>query len=1029
MKNTREKLLALSLAALPLAFPLAAQAGQIELADPLPAGSRSDTASGTSVPLQLSMDGRYLLFVSDAANLEPAQRDENRGNDLFLFDRVTGVKTLVTHKAGAVATAAGLSLGPLPVAAAISPDGRWVAFGSPATDLVAGQQGPAGWNLFLWDRTTGATTLVTHKAGSPLVTANGYSAGFHLTDGGSLAFASNAADLLPTRNDVNGTYDVFFWDRVSGKTTLVSRTPKSATTFGNRDSTSPWVSGDGRWVAFETQATNLLPGAPLPTPLQYVLLHDRATGKSLLVSHASRGASTAPQGYSGNPIVSVGGTWVLFRSNATDLVSGQQDRPGTDDLFLFERATGKITLVSHASASSTKAEEDVRDFRMTPDGAWIAFTSQGPDLVAGQTETGGPSADVFLFERATGRNRLASRAAASPLTAADSDSLLSSLSADGRWVTFSNGAYNMLPAGADTNQAADSFVFDRVTGQASLLSAASPGKPANNGSTGPVISAEGGWIAYATYATDLVAGKKDLNALSDVVLNERATAKARLVSLHPPALPSLTPRAFSRAESVSADGRWSVFTSEAPNLVPGQQDGNGYYTDVFLYDHLLRTVTLVSRAAGSATTSGNGQAFLPRISADGRFVIYLSESTNAVAGQADPNNQSPGAPYDADLFLFDRVTGTTALVSHAAGSPATTANQESREQAAISADGRWIVFSSFATDVAGQVDPSGRRSHTYLYDRATGQNTLLDHAYGAPDQEADQNSEPAGLSADGNVVLLLSGARNLTPETFFDIYPNAWVLDRTTGLFTLVSRAASTSFPQAGADAAVLSADGGTVAFFSRRGNVVPGQVGDEEENLFLWDRRSGVTRLVSHTAASATTSATALDPAALSADGRRVVFASYGRDLVPGETDANDGADLYLYDRDTDTNQLVTHALGSATTTAALPATSQTPSISADGRFVAFIDRSSNLVAGPAAPQPQDNLFVFDRTTGANTLVSRSWLAPDRPARGSTWNYTISAGGTALLFTSDAWDLVPGDFTINLIGQSLPDVFLYTLP
>jgi Tol biopolymer transport system component len=1026
MKNTPKTLLALSLAALPLAFPPVARAGQIELANPLPPGSRADTASGTSVPLQLSMDGRYLLFASNAANLVPGQRDDNFGNDLFLFDRATGVKTLVTHKAGAGATAAGISFDQYSDGK-LSPDGRWVAFTSAATDLVAGQQGPAGRNLFLWDRTTGAITLVTHKAGSPLVTASGYTDGFQITTGGSLAFASSATDLVPNQNDTTLSNDVFFWDRVSGKTTLVSRTPKSATTSGNGDSMNPWVSGDGRWVAFDTQATNLLPGAPLPT-FRHVLLHDRATGKSLLVSHSSRGASTAPQGYSSGPIVSTGGTWVLFRSNATDLVAGQQDRPATDDLFLFERATGKITLVSHASASPAKAVEDARDYRMTPDGSWIAFTSTAI-LVAGQTETGGPSADVFLYERATGRNRLASRAAASPLTAAYFDSPLSGLSADGRWVTFSNWAFNMLPnPGADTHEGPDAFVFDRVTGQVGLVSAASPGRPGNGDSTGPVISAEGGWIAFATTATDLVAGKKDLNGLSDVVLTERATAKARLVSLHAPLLPSLTPTAYSQAESLSADGRWAVFTSRATNLVPGQRDGNDGFDDVFLYDHLLHTVTLVSRAAGSATAGGNGKAYLPRISADGRFVIYLSESSNAVPGQVDVNNETPGGSYESDLFLFDRVTETTVLVSHAAGSPTTTANQQTRKPGAISADGRWIVFSTFATDVAGQFEPFAWSGHTYLYDRETGQNTLLDHAYGAPDQAADEDSEPAGISADGNVVLLLSGARNLTRETFFDIYTNAWVLDRTTGLFTLASRTTSTNFPQAGADDALLSADGGTVAFFSRRGNVVPGQTGDEDENLFLWDRRTGVTRLVSHTAGSATAAATSRHSAALSADGRWVVFASYGQDLVPGETDANGGADLYLYDRDTGTNQLITHALGSATTTGALPLEDQLPSISGDGRFVAFISRASNLVSGPAAPQPRNNLFVFDRTTGANTLVSRSYLAPDRPAHGGTWNYTIAGNGTALLFTSDAWDLVPGDLTINFFGQ-MPDVFLYTLP
>jgi Tol biopolymer transport system component len=995
-------LLALSLAALPLALPSVSRAGQISLVTRAPVPSRADTASGASSARQLSVDGRYLLFLSNAPNLVPGQIDTNGGRDVFLFDRVAGTITLVTHKAGASATAGNAPVSNL---VRMTPDGRYVAYVSGAGDLAPGaSQG----GLFLYDRVSGKTVLVTREIGSASQSLSGnLREPFQLTTGGSIVFANGAPRS-----------DVFAWDRVSGKTTLISHAAGSGTA-ANGSSRFPAVSADGRYVAFSSDASNLLPGPRLTG--RNVFLHDRATGKTTLISHASASSSTPGNGPSQDAAVSSGGTWVLYYSQATNLVPGQQDQPSTVDLFLYERATGKTTLVSHASsAAATAGNLRSSDSLMTPDGGWIAFESLAGDLVPGLPTTGWYN--VFLFERATGRITLASRAADSPLAGAAYDCHLSGLSADGRRVSFSTGAGNLLPAGADANQAADAFVFDRVTGAVTLVSAASPGVSGNLESSGPVLSADGNWVAYSTQATNLVAGKRDGNGLSDVVLYSLPSASARLVTLHPPGLGSVTPLGASRAVDVSADGRYSVFTSLASNLVPGQQDTNGV-PDVFLYDRGLRQITRVSREAGSAD-------FGLGISADGRFVVYQSTSTGTVPGQVDTNAADEGG---SDVFLFDRTTGATTLVSHAAGSPVTTGNHASGF-ARISADGTWILFSSAATDLVAGQNPSPSVYNAYLYDRNTGQVVLLSHKFGDPSQPANGGSFPAGLSADGQVILLLSLATDLIP----DLTPNqdtngesdAFVVDRTAGITSLVSRTATDPTSAVGVFDAVLSADGGTVAFLSDSNEVVPGQTGLDDTNLFLHDLGSGEIRLVSHAAGSPADTRGASRPFSLSADGRWVAFASTGG-LVAGQINTTGTYNVFLYDRDAGTSRLVSHASGSAVTTGNGFET-HWPSISADGRIVTFRSRSTNLIAGQTGPAPSTgplSLFVYDRATGANTLVTRSVLDPHRAGNGDTDSSLVSASGNLVLFSSAASDLVAGDFIVDPSGRSYPDVFLYTLP
>ena len=357
---------------------------------------------------------------------------------------------------------------------------------------------------------------------------------------------------------------------------------------------------------------------------------------------------------------------------------------------------------------------------------------------------------------------------------------------------------------------------------------------------------------------------------------------------------------------MSADGRYTVFTSEATNLVPGQVDTNGG-VDVFLFDRGSGQTTLISHASGSSTTTANGPAYpypSAAISADGRFVIFLSAATNLVPAQVDTN----GNP---DLFLFERATGEVSLVSHLPGFPAT-AEGPVAGPSAISDDGSYVAFRTYY---------SGLR----LYDRQTGELSLVSAGSDASTQLV--------LSGDGRFVAFTVGA--------------------TTSLYDRVSTTTTPvaigSYPRA----LSLSADGRFLLFLSDAPDLVPGQVDAAgTTDAFLYDRVATTTSLVSHTLGSAVTAAGASDtssPLSLNADGNYVAFESASTGLVAGQVDPAGTSDIFLYARATGLITLVSHAAGLPTTTAAGASTD--PVISADGSVVAFASWGTNLVSAQSGP------------------------------------------------------------------------------
>jgi Tol biopolymer transport system component len=397
--------------------------------------------------------------------------------------------------------------------------------------------------------------------------------------------------------------------------------------------------------------------------------------RTVLVSRNSAGTQGNGAGNSFLPSISADGRFVAFQSDATNLVPA--DTNGTSDVFVRDLVTTSTRLVSRNSAGA-QGNDGSFDPSISADGRFVAFYSYATNLVP--ADTNGTS-DVFVRDLVTGRTRLVSRNSAG--TPGNSASFDPSISADGRFVAFDSIATNLVPA--DTNGDNDVFVRDLVTGRTRLVSRNSAGTPGNSDSFGPSISADGRFVAFNSYATNLVPA--DTNGTFDVFVRDLVTGRTRLVSRNSAGAKG---NGASFDPSISADGRFVAFDSNATNLVPADTNGD---SDVFVRDLVTGRTRLVSR--NSAGAKGNGFSYSPSISADGRFVAFYSAATNLV-----PAETSGGL----DVFVRDLVTGRTRLVSrNSAGAP----GNYNSYRPSISADGRFVAFDSIATNLVLR-DTNGR---------------------------------------------------------------------------------------------------------------------------------------------------------------------------------------------------------------------------------------------------------------------------------------------------------------------------------
>jgi len=1011
---------------------LPAAAGPVTLLSRADPARPSGTAGGISFPVGISADGRYVLLSSNADNLLPGITDADAnidaGGNLYLADRIAGTTVLVSHAAGDPSTTGDAEA----TSAVLSADGRWAAFISTATDLVAGQvegiQNTAtAPDAFLWDRDSGLIRLVSHQPGLPTTTAGGCWPWNGLgisADGNRVVFGSSAADLVAGQSGDSNSGDVFLYDRATDTNTLVSHAAGSATTAAG-GALSSVLSADGSWVAFASTATNLVAGQTDGNGASNLFLYSQATGANVLVSHAAGAATTAANASSGDQLsLSADGSQIAYLSTATDLVDGQVDGSDSPDIFLYDRAAGTSSLVSHASMSATTVGNSysVQPI-LSADGRYVAYLSASSNLVAG--DTNGQS-DVFVYDRIAGTNVLVSQRDAG--TPADSSSDRPCISSDGSWIGFVSTAGNLVSGQTGTSGNGNAFLWSRASGTLTLLSRR-PGTAATATDGGPLqMSADASWIALASDSS-LADGIADFNDWPDVFLYERATGVNSLLTARGGAVSTSAHGECGTGAVMSNDGRFITFISGAPNL-PGDTADRETTTDVFLTDRITGTVKLVSHASGAPTTAGDASSTSPVISTDGGVVVFQSVASNLVSG--------PGSPFfsSGQLYLADRATGGITLISRDAASPSVPASGAISWSVtySVSGDGRWTAFVYDGALVAGQVGGHGSGDDIYSFDRTTGANTLVSHANSSPVQTGDGTSSAPSISADGRYIAFLSNASNLAPgQTGAG---GVFLFDQLTGTMTRVSASGGTR--------PVISADGRWVLFASSAPNVVAGQVDtNNATDVFLWDQVSGSTLLVSRTPASPTAAGNArsnlggplielraeTSPPSLSADGRWAVFYSEATDLVSGQTGSSGG--IYLFDRIAGTVTLVSRSTASPTPTDNRPASD--PAISADGHFVTFLSTGGDLVPGQVAQGSGRNGFLYDRIAGTTALVSHipssetTGLAPADVTPAS-----ISADGAWVAFDSTSPDLAVGDhdgtFDAFLYANTLPGRDFFTV-
>ena len=892
---------------------------------------------GDSVTPVLSPDGRFVLFTSTANNLSvTSSNTAYRGAaaprlNVFLRDRTNGTTTLVSINLAATGGGNGDS-----IASDVSTNGRYVLFESCGSDLVTDDTNGLN-DVFVRDLLTGATRLVS--VATDTGAANNESRDSVMTpDGRYVAFVSLANNLVA--DDTNGIADVFVRDLQLNTTTLASVGAMSNS--ASSSSEMPDITPDGHYVAFFSTATNLVTGV---TNSGDIYVRDLVGGttywastNALALLQSALGATSV---LSASHAISDDGKYVAFKSckpgGTTPYVA----------LVLRHNLETAVTDVVHTNATifGSTAFEETRSLDMTPDGRFVSFVANtngtagaincvrvwdaqsGTSVLASGDMGGGIPADSlcawptldptgrWVAFLSAGTDNMVTNALIGPYHAfvrdlqtantrlANTDSngigygvsftALSRLSTNGQCIAFSAPDGNLVPN--DSNHSEDVFFRDMSVGSVELVSVRQPALPsatpnASSGGSALSVSSDGRFVAFASLADNVA--PNDTNLCTDIFVRDVVAGVNYMVSV---STNGWSPtNANSTEASVSADGRYVVFSSSANSLVANDTNN---LRDVFVRDLLNGTTTLIS-AKTNSSFSGNGESYAPMISADGQKVLFQSAANNITTGLVGFTN---------NLFYRDFQSGITRALTTTPSSPGSAGVYSY----SMTLDGRWVAF-------IGAL--GGTTRYLYVWDAQITNRVYTNTTAGLL---------TVSISPDGSRLAYITNSTfGSTPQLFVADWKakTNWPVAVITPLSSLRSGMR-------------FSADGRYLTYASTTALVSPDT--NATYDVYFYDLQTRTNILVSHRFDAAGAADGASDSSDISPDGRFFTYRSVATNLVPG--DVNAAADVFLYDRLTDKTTLLSfNRFGDSPANGwSLP-----PQFTRDGRRVIFQSWASDLAA-----------------------------------------------------------------------------------
>lgn len=842
-----------------LAFCGSASAGTASVGDSFPIGylamppnsvpgSNSGTMGPGYIQTVLSTDGRYAFLSSDSDNLGGGYSPDS--TNIFRKDKQTGDLVLVNRADGVNGSPINASI----YSFATNGDGNLFVF---ATDnKVVPADTDDKYDIYIRNIQAGTTTLAT-----PAITENAYSPDVS-DDGNYIAFVTSQS-LYP--GDTNGAADVYRTKLSDGTSEIVSAT-SGTTTASNDGSDAPSISGNGKWVTFNSKSTNLI-GAFIdnngPSDRD-IFLRNMDADTTYLVSAKYNAANATGNDeadesqIAGNPDT-LAQVMVAYGSYSTNLADNAvTDTAGDSSVYFRSMALNPSELISRATGpAGANADSRAHTPSISDDGSRIVFSSDAtnlgpaPDyygvylrdrgtsttsLVSaknhyavqglisgdGQTgtwaESGGATEDsdpvlasVFRRSLPSGQIELVSRPKGTKLVRSSGfqtyETYDRSLSATGRYLVFATISDRLPGFSEDRPDTPQVYRRDLKTGNVELASrsSGSNGVP-SEGAYGATVSSDGNLVAFRCEGA-LVAA--DTNDKVDVYVRNMKTGVTTLVSRADGANGAVADES-SGAPQISGDGRRVAFSTDASNLgAPGTNFG------IYVRDIQAGKTMIASRATGEAGVLANDDSDYASISYDGSKVAFSTYSTNL--DPDDPSNNN-------SVYVRNLDTSQTQLVSRAPGLTGTSLPNYNNDPV-ISGNGGRVAFVTYDEIAVPATAPwPVGVPEVVVRQLSDGSNSLVSIAPGG--QPADDYSSSPSLSRDGNVVAFETSATNLREDIDNTGYTNIVVRNMTTGkntgppIFGILPYKGTTRDP-------VVSDSGDCVSFSAQGHNDVSGDLGD----------------------------------------------------------------------------------------------------------------------------------------------------------------------------------------------------------